>query len=59
MNSLDPKARYQKGVNQGLDNRFEGYQKMRIFSGNAYSRALSSEEVDVLIKIWKKETLSP
>ena len=59
MNSLDPKARYQKGVNQELDNRFEGYQKMRIFSGNAYSRALSSEEVDVLIKIWKKETLSP
>ena len=59
MNALDPKARYQKGMDQELDNRFEGYKKMRIFAGNAFSRALSNGEVDILIKLWRKETLTP
>ena len=54
MNALDPKAHYQKGMDQELDNRFEGYKKMRIFAGNAFSKALSNGEVDILIKLWRK-----
>ena len=56
---MDPKALYQKGTDQDLDNRFEGYKKMRIFTGNAFSRALSNKEVDILIKLWRKEILTP
>ena len=32
---------------------------MRFQSGDAYSAALSSEEVDVMIKLWEKKTVRP
>ena len=51
--------RYQKGQNQELDRRFEKYKKLNFQWGTSYSEAFSDEEVDTMIKLWKKETLKP
>ena len=55
----DSNDRYVKGERPELDKGFEEYQKLRFWSGEAYSAALSSEEVDLMIKLWKKETVRP
>ena len=52
-------VRYKKGENQELDRRFEKFKKLRIWSGTSYCEALSNEEIDRMIQIWKKDTLKP
>ena len=51
-------VRYVKGENSELDKGFEEYQKMRFQAGCACYEALSKEEVDVMIKLWKKATMT-
>ena len=48
-------ACYQKGANSKLDKEYDLYKTMRLWRGNAMSRALSEEEIDVLVCLERKE----
>ena len=50
---------YKKGEFITLDKRWEKYKRKHIFTGNAWSQALSEGEADNLIKIWSKKRLKP
>ena len=52
-------ARYQKGANSKLDKEYDLYKTMRLWRGNAMSRALSEEEIDVLVCLERKERETP
>ena len=52
-------ARYQKGANSKLDKEYDLYKTMRLWRGNAISRALSEEEIDVLVCLERKERETP
>ena len=52
-------ARYQKGANSKLDKEYDLYKTMRLWRGNAMSRALSEEEIDVLVCLQRKERETP
>lgn len=52
-------ARYQKGANSKLDREYDLYKTMRLWRGNAISRALSEEEIDVLVCLERKERETP
>ena len=59
MDRSSTNVRYKKGENQELDKRFEKYKKLRVWSGTSYCHALSNEEIDRMIRIWKKDALKP
>ena len=50
---------YRKGENKELDLRYSQYKKVNLFVGRAYHAALSPEEANTLIKLWKKELKTP
>ena len=50
---------YRKGENKQLDMRYSKYKKVNLFAGRAYHAALSPEEANTLIKLWKKELKTP
>ena len=50
---------YRKGENKKLNERFEKYKKMRVFQGYSHCRALSEQEIDLMIDLWKKENFTP
>ena len=52
-------ARYQKGANSKLDKEYDLYKTMCVWRGNAISRALSEEEIDVLVCLERKERETP
>ena len=52
-------ARYQKGANSKLDKEYDLYKTMRLWRGNAISRALSEEEIDVLVCLERNERETP
>ena len=58
MERSEDDVRYVKGENPELDKGFEEYKKMRFQAGCACYEALSNEEVDVMIKLWKKATMT-
>lgn len=58
MGELKGKALYKRGENQELDKRFDEVKKMRLWSGTACCKALKKEEVDMMIKLWRKETFT-
>ena len=47
-------ARYQKGIDKDLDQRFEQLQKKRWWQGFSFVDALTVEEIDIFGKLWKK-----
>ena len=59
MGELKGKVRYTRGENQELDKRFDEVKKMRLWSGTACCKALKDEEVDMMIKLWRKESFTP
>ena len=48
---------YKKGENPQLDKKLEKYRKMRVWSGNAPSRALTDDDLSTLANLWQKEKL--
>ena len=50
---------YKKGINSKLDERYASYKRMRVFSGSSQSIALTDEESDIMIELWKKEIMRP
>ena len=59
MGELKGKVRYTRGENQELDKRFDEVKKMRLWSGTACCNGLKDEEVDMMIKLWRKESFTP
>ena len=59
MSSSEKRVRYQKGVNLELDEKFQEYKKKRLFQGNSYIYALSQKEIDLMIKLCKRERTRP
>ena len=54
MSSPDETARYHKGIDRDLDRRFEQLQKKRLWQGFSVVDALSTEEINILVKLMKK-----
>ena len=50
---------YKKGDFETLDRKWEKYKSKLIFTGNAWSQALSKGEADNLINIWRIKRLKP
>ena len=59
MSALNENVLYKRGENPELDKRYDQFRKMRIWSGPAYSEALSEKEVDILIKVWRIYSIRP
>ena len=50
---------YTKGQDIHLDKAFSRYKRMRLWSGGALTKALTENEIDNLVKLWKKAEISP
>ena len=48
-----------KGQDIALDTEFLKYKGMRLWAGVAVNQALTKNEIDTLVILWKKEKLSP
>jgi len=53
------KLLYSKGDDTNLDKGFSRYQRMRLWSAGAVDDALTEEEANTLVKLWKKERITP
>ena len=51
MLSTEETARYQKGIDKNLDQRFETLQQKRLWQGFSFVDALSAEEIGILGKL--------
>ena len=54
MSSSEETSLYQKGKDRDLDRRFEQLQKKQLWQGFSFIDALSTEEINILVKLWKK-----
>ena len=59
MSSSVAQIPYKKGENKKLDERFARYKKMRVFQGSSHYKALSEQEIHLILDLWKKETFTP
>ena len=59
ISNMKEKVPYNRGDNPELDKRYDEYLKMRIWSGTAHYQALREEEVEMLVKLWRKEYMKP
>ena len=50
---------YKKGQNSILDEKFSVYKKTSVWSGLAVNEALTQEEVEIMIILWKREQRTP
>ena len=50
---------YRKGKQEDLDKKWGKYKMMRIFTGDAWDKALTVRETEILVKIWRKKRASP
>ena len=50
---------YRKGQDIHLDKAFSRYKRMRLWSGGALTMALTENEIDTLVELWKKAKFSP
>ena len=50
---------YIKGVNGGLDKELSEYKRIRIWAGEVWKSALSVEEGEIMLELWRKERLMP
>ena len=51
MSSPEETARYQKGIDKDLDQKFEQLQKKRLWQGFSFIDALTTEEINILVKL--------
>ena len=59
MDGLRKPVLYRKGEDINLDIAFSRYKRMRLWAGGALTEALTQNEIDTLVKLWKKAKLSP
>ena len=59
MSTPKEKDPYRKGENKQLDMKYSQYKSVNLFAGPAIDMALSYEEGDTLLKIWRKERTMP
>ena len=59
MNSWRSDIRYKKGVDEDLDIKWGKYKMKRILTGDAWDKALTQREADILGEIWRKKRASP
>ena len=59
MSRLQSDLRYVKGVDDDLDKKWIKYKTTRVFNKDAWSEALTEEEIDHLADIWRKKRLKP
>ena len=59
MSRPNEKVLYKRGENQELDKRYEEVKKMRVWSGTACSEALNDDELNMMLKLWRKEAFRP
>ena len=50
---------YKDGEYETLDNKWKVYKTKRIFTGDAWSEALTKEESENLGQIWRKKRVAP
>ena len=50
---------YRKGEDANLDKAYSRYKRMRPWSGGAVNVALTQQEANTLLKLWKKEKFKP
>lgn len=50
---------YKDGKYEHLDKKWKAYKTKRIFTGDAWSEALTKEEIEDLAKIWRKKRAAP
>ena len=55
MSRLQSDLRYVKGVDDDLDKKWIKYKTTRVFDKDAWSEALTEEEIDHLADIWRKK----
>ena len=53
------KLHYRKGDDSNLDKGYSRYQRMRLWSAGAVDDALTEEEANTLVKLWRKESITP
>ena len=53
------KLHYRKGDDTNLDKGYSRYQRLRLWSAGAVDDALTEEEANTLVKLWKKERITP
>ena len=58
MSEVGSTARYIRGKDKILDRRYAEYKKIRPFSGNAWSKALTDKELGIMAELWRKERRS-
>ena len=51
--------RYSEGKYKDLDEKWKKFKTKRIFTGDAWSEALTEEEFENLAKIWRKKRCKP
>ena len=59
MNTSLSDLRYRKGKHEDLDKKWGKYKMMRIFTGDAWDKALTERETEILAKIWRKKRATP
>ena len=50
---------YRKGQDITLDKEFSKYKRMRLWSGSALDEELTEDEAKTLVRLWKKEKITP
>ena len=50
---------YKLGSNELLDKEYARYKRMRLWCGQALAEVLSEEDVDILVKLQRKELYTP
>ena len=53
------KLHYRKGEDTNLDKGYSKYKRMRLWSAGAVDEALTEEEANTLVKLWKKDRITP
>ena len=59
MSELISSRLYKPGVDEELDRKLSRYRKLRIWHGEAYTNSLTENEVDIMVKLWRKEKRTP
>ena len=59
MSELNSSGLYKLGVDEELDRKLSRYRKLRIWHGEAYAKSLTESEVDIMVKLWRKQQRTP
>ena len=59
MSKLISSGLYKPGIDEELDRKLSRYRKLRIWHAEAYTKALTDSEVDIMVKLWRKEQRTP